>query len=200
MSVLSLIGLALAAGIAVASFAPLWKRNLRRTPMHVWGMVIAHFGIAVALVGMASESSFTEEKLAAVAPGDEVQVNDWKVKFLAIEPVAGPNWTALEARVTAQRANGEIQEIAPQNRMFAQAQMQTSEAALLTRWDGQLYVVLGDSDNEGRWQLRVWWKPFVTLIWLGGILVALGGLLAMIGRLRRAVRQKKQREYVESWL
>ena len=200
MSVLSLVGLALAAGIAVASFAPLWKRNLRRTPMHVWGMVIAHFGIAVALVGMASESSFTEEKLAAVSPGDEVQVNDWTVKFHAIEPVAGPNWTALEARVTAQHADGTMHEIAPQNRMFASAQMQTSEAALLTRWNGQLYVVLGDSDNEGRWQLRVWWKPFVTLIWFGGILVALGGLLAMVGRLRRALRQKRQREYAENWL
>jgi cytochrome c-type biogenesis protein CcmF len=200
MSVLSLVGLALAAGIAVASFAPLWKRNLRRTPMHTYGMIIAHFGVAVALVGMASESSFTEEKLVAAKPGDELMVNDWKVKLHAIEPMAGPNWTALEARVTAQYANGTTYEIAPQNRMFPSAQTQTSEAALLTRWNGQLYVVLGDSDEQGRWQLRVWWKPFVTLIWFGGVLIALGGLLAMIGRLRRAVRQRKQRAYAEEWL
>ncbi len=198
MSVLPLLGLALAAGIAVASFAPLWKRNLRRTPMHVYGMVLAHFGVAVALVGMASETSFTEEKLVAATPGDEIMVNNWKIKFQAIEPVAGPNWTALEARVTAQYEDEAIHEIAPQNRMFASAQMQTSEAALLTRWNGQLYVVLGDSDEQGRWQLRVWWKPFVTLIWYGGVLIALGGLLAMIGRLRRAVRQKQQRAYAEA--
>lgn len=200
MSVLSLLGLALAAGIAVASFAPLWKRNLRRTPMHTYGMIIAHFGIAVALVGMASETSFTEEKLVAATPGDEILVNDWKIKFEAIEPVAGPNWTALEARVTAQYGDEMIHEIAPQNRMFASAQMQTSEAALLTRWNGQLYVVLGDSDEQGRWQLRIWWKPFVTLIWYGGVLIALGGLLAMIGRLRRASRQKKQKAYAEAMI
>ncbi len=200
MSVLPLIGMALAAGIAVASFAPLWKRNLRRTPMHTYGMIIAHFGIAVALVGMASETSFTEEKLVAAKPGDEIMVNDWKIKFHAIEPVAGPNWTALEARVTAQYGDEAIHEIAPQNRMFASAQMQTSEAALLTRWNGQLYVVLGDSDEQGRWQLRIWWKPFVTLIWYGGVLIALGGLLAMIGRLRRAGRQKKQRAYAEAMI
>ncbi|GAB5481794.1 MAG: heme lyase CcmF/NrfE family subunit [Parasphingorhabdus sp.] len=198
MSVLPLLGLALAAGIAVASFAPLWKRNLRRTPMHVYGMVLAHFGVAVALVGMASETSFTEEKLVAATPGDEIMVNNWKIKFQAIEPVAGPNWTALEARVTAQYEDEAIHEIAPQNRMFASAQMQTSEAALLTRWNGQLYVVLGDSDEQGRWQLRIWWKPFVTLIWYGGVLIALGGLLAMVGRLRRAVRQKRQRAYAEA--
>ncbi|MEP2102107.1 MAG: heme lyase CcmF/NrfE family subunit [Parasphingorhabdus sp.] len=197
MSVLSLLGMALAAGIAVASFAPLWKRNLRRTPLHTYGMVIAHFGIAVALVGMASESSFTEEKLVAAKPGDEITVNKWKLKFEAIEPVAGPNWTALEARMTAKYDNGNIVEVAPQNRMFASAQTQTSEAALLTRWNGQLYVVLGDGDTEGRWQVRTWWKPFVTLIWYGGILVALGGLLAVIGRLRRSYLQRKQKDYAE---
>ncbi|MEM8918623.1 MAG: heme lyase CcmF/NrfE family subunit [Pseudomonadota bacterium] len=200
MSVLSLIAMALAAGIALASFAPLWKRNLRRTPMHVYGMVIAHFGIAVALVGMASESSFTEEKLVAAQPGTEIEVNKWKLKFEAIEPLAGPNWTALEARISAQYEDGEAIEITPQNRMFASAQTQTSEAALLTRWNGQLYVVLGEGDSEGRWQIRTWWKPFVTLIWYGGILVALGGLLAVVGRLRRSRRQRVQRDYAEAVL
>ena len=197
MSVLSLLGLALAAGIAVASFAPLWKRNLRRTPLHTYGMVIAHFGIAVALVGMASESSFTEEKLSASKPGDVIEVANWKLTFEAVEPLAGPNWTALEGRITAQHGDGAIHEVTPQNRMFAAAQTQTSEAALLTRWNGQLYVVLGEGDSEGRWQVRVWWKPFVVFIWYGGILVALGGLLAMIGRLRRGFRQWKQREAQE---
>ncbi len=200
MSIMSLLALALAAGIALASFAPLWKRNLRRTPMHTYGMVIAHFGIAVALVGMASESSFTEEKLVAAQPGTEIEVNKWKLKFEAIEPLAGPNWTALEARISAQYEDGKTVEITPQNRMFASAQTQTSEAALLTRWNGQLYVVLGDSDSEGRWQIRSWWKPFVTLIWYGGILVALGGLLAIVGRLRRSRRQRRSKEYAEAVL
>ena len=163
-------------------------------------MIIAHFGIAVALVGMASDSSFTEERLVAAKPGDEITINQWKLKFEAIEPVAGPNWTALEGRMTAQYGDGVLHEIKPQNRMFPAAQTQTSEAALLTRWNGQLYVVLGDGDSDGRWQIRVWWKPFVTLIWFGGILVALGGLLAMIGRLRRGYKQRKQRELVEAML
>ena len=52
---LPLLGLVVAAGVGVASVAPLWKRNLRRTPLFTWGMVTAHLGIAVALAGMASE-------------------------------------------------------------------------------------------------------------------------------------------------
>ena len=54
---------------------------------------------------------------------------------------------------------------------------------IATRIDGQLYTVLGEATDDGRWQLRLWWKPFVPMIWYGGILIALGGLLALFGRL-----------------
>jgi len=35
----------------------------------------------------------------------------------------------------------------------------------------------------------LWWKPFVTLIWLGGALVALGGALALLGRVLSDLRR-----------
>ena len=37
---------------------------------------------------------------------------------------------------------------------------------------------------EDRWLMRMWWKPFVTLIWLGGAMIALGGMLSLLGRVR----------------
>jgi cytochrome c-type biogenesis protein CcmF len=81
--------------------------------------------------------------------------------------------------------------------MFSSPPTETSEAAIATRLDGQLYTVLGKSDGSGRWQLRLWWKPFVTLIWLGGVLVALGGLLALVGRVWR--ERRPRRELEEAW-
>jgi cytochrome c-type biogenesis protein CcmF len=69
--------------------------------------------------------------------------------------------------------------------MFSTPPTPTSEAAISTLWDGQLYIAIGEEDEQGRWQLRLWWKPMVTLIWFGGGLVAFGGLLSLIGRLRR---------------
>ena len=71
----------------------------------------------------------------------------------------------------------------PQTRYFTDPPTETNEAAIETFWNGQLYTVLGKPDATGGWQLRLWWKPFVTLIWLGGALIALGGVLALLGRL-----------------
>ncbi|WP_336963327.1 heme lyase CcmF/NrfE family subunit [Sphingobium aquiterrae] len=194
IGMLPFLGLVLAGGVAVASVAPLWKRNLRRTPLFTWGMVIAHLGCAVSLAGMASDSAFTVEKLVAARPGDRVETAGWTADFQAISPLAGDNWTALQADIAVSRGGGEPIILHPQSRFFSSPPTATTESAILTRWDGQLYVVLGqDAAQDGRYQLRIWWKPFVTFIWLGGAMIALGGLLALLGRERRGWLMKLRR-------
>ena len=192
VGVLPLLGMTVAGVVAVASIAPLWKRNLRRTPLPTWGMVIAHFGVAVALAGMAAESAFIKERLVAAAPGETVKVDDFSVKFAGVSPVAGPNYTAIRGTLIASTPSGASFTLHPEARMFpglmGTAPTETNEAALLTRPGGQLYVVLGqpvpgaDGMSADRYQLRLWWKPLVWWIWLGGALIAIGAALSLLGR------------------
>ena len=198
INLLPLLGLGFAAALAAGSVAPLWKRDLRRTPLFTWGMVLAHLGIAVSLAGMASDSAFTKETLVSVGVGEPQRVGPWSVTLDGISPVVGENWSALEARLTARRDDGAVVILRPQSRFFASPVTTTSESAIATRLDGQLYTVLGQSDGAGRWQLRLWWKPFVTLIWLGGVLIALGGALSLLGRVRRE-RRAVVREMHAEW-
>jgi cytochrome c-type biogenesis protein CcmF len=192
IGILPLLGLTFAALLGLASLAPLWGRNLRRTPLFTWGMVIAHFGCAVSVAGMASESAFSVEKLVAAQPGARIETAGWTIRFDHVTPVAGPNWTAMDGTFRVSRGNGAPVELHPQSRFFASPPTSTTESALLTRWNGQLYIVLGEQLEDGRWQLRIWWKPFVTLIWGGGCLIGLGGVLAMIGRLGRGWRLRRR--------
>jgi cytochrome c-type biogenesis protein CcmF len=187
---LPLLGLGLAAALAVAAFLPLRGRNIARVPVATWGMVLAHFGIAVSLFGMACEGAFSQERLAAVAPGGTEQIGDFAVTLDSVTPVAGPNWTAIEARLAVSKDGGEPVILNPQARNFWSPPQSTSESALLTRWDGQLYAVIGNQAEDGRWQIRVWWKPFVTFIWYGGLLIALGGILAIAGRVKVDVKRR----------
>ena len=193
--VLPVIGLALAPAIAIASLLPLRGRRLRQVKLPLWGMVVAHFGIAVALFGMACDSAFTTERLVAVRVGDTTPVGPWQIRLANIEPVAGPNWTALEATLQASYDGAAPIETHPQARTFWAPVQNTAESALLTRWNGQLYTVLGEEAEDGRWQLRLWWKPFVPMIWIGGLLIGLGGALALLGRvlsdLRRLIARDK---------
>ena len=120
--ILPLLGLVAAAGVGLASLAPLWGRNLRRTPLYIWGMVIAHLGIAVSIAGMASESAFTKETLVAARIGELHRVGPYSVRLDDVQPVAGPNYTAVEGTVVARRGDGRPFTLHPQTRTFPSPQ------------------------------------------------------------------------------
>ncbi|HWL46871.1 MAG TPA: cytochrome c-type biogenesis CcmF C-terminal domain-containing protein, partial [Sphingomonadaceae bacterium] len=102
------------------------------------------------------------------------------------------NWTAVEATLTATRGDRTPLTLRTQARSYWAPVTETNEAAIKTVPDGQLYVVLGNPGEDGRWQLRLWWKPFVTLIWLGGAMIAFGGFLSLIGRVWRERRTARR--------
>jgi len=186
MRILPRLGFTVGAYLAAASFLPLANRNPIRAPLATWGMALAHFGIAVALAGMAANAAFSSERLAVAKPGDILTVGPWSVMLADVTPTAGKNWTAIEAELRASRGSGAIT-LAPESRFYSDPPTETSESAIRTFWNGQLYTVIGKQDGSGAWQLRLWWKPFVTLIWAGGALIAIGGALALLGRLWRLV-------------
>jgi len=191
MSILPRLGLMVAVYLAAASILPLVRRNPVRTPIATWGMVVAHFGIAVALAGMAMNGAFTSERLAVIKPGETLGVGPWTVLLEYVTPAAGKNWTAIEAELRASRRSGSTV-LRPETRYFSNPPMETNEAAIETFWNGQLYTVIAKPDPSGGWQLRLWWKPFVTLIWAGGALIALGGALALLGRVKRPRRAEPE--------
>ena len=192
--ILPRLGFAVAAYLAAASILPLATRNPLRAPLATWGMAVAHFGIAVCLAGMAANAAFSSERLAVANIGETLSVGPWLVQLEGVTPAAGQNWTAVEAELRASRGSGAIT-LKPQTRYFSDPPTETNEAAIETFWNGQLYTVVGKPDGSGAWQLRLWWKPFVTLIWAGGVLIALGGALALFGRLWLLRRRRPTREW-----
>ncbi|MEO8453956.1 MAG: heme lyase CcmF/NrfE family subunit [Sphingomicrobium sp.] len=194
MAILPRLGLTVAGYLASASILPLIGRNPLRTPLATWGMAFAHFGVAVALTGMAMNGAFTSERLAVIKTGETLSVGPWTVQLHGVTPAAGKNWTAIEGELRASRGQG-IVTLKPQTRYFSDPPTETNESAIRTFWNGQLYTVVGKPDPSGGWQVRLWWKPFVTLIWAGGALIAFGGALALLGRVwRRRRREPSWRE------
>ncbi len=148
-------------------------------------MVVAHLGCAVSMAGMASDSAFTKEVLVAMQIGQTQEIGPYRVTLRKVTEIPGPNWSALDAEMQVQKGNGTPFIVHPQSRTFTDPPMETNESAISTAWNGQLYLVIAIPKDNSGFPVRFYWKPFVTLIWLGGLMIALGGLLSLFGRVNR---------------
>ena len=169
--------------------------QLRRAPASFWGMVVAHLGVAVFIVGVTMVRSYETQQDVKMQLGDHVVASGWRFTLDSLAEAPGPNYAALRARFTVQReGGGRTFVMQPEKRLYKVQQMPMTEAAIDSGISGDLYLALGEAIDERTWTVRVHIKPFVNWIWGGAFLMALGGLLA-IGdrRYRLATNTQTQR-------
>ena len=159
--------------------------SLRRAsglPRSAWGTMFAHAALGVTLIGIVCESTWNSEYIAAMKPGDSTKLAGYEFKFEGANQRQGPNYRELLTQFTVTENGRLIGGMAPSKRSFITRGSSTTEAALLTRGFSQLYVSLGDINEQGAVTVRIYHKPMVLLIWFGPILMALGGLLSLSDR------------------
>ncbi len=154
----------------------------RGLPRSAWGTAIAHMGLGVTLLGIVGETQWGAEKIAELKPGQTVSIRRYDFHFDGVTNRQGPNYSELAARFTVRRNGDVIGVMEPSKHTFASRGMTTSEAALMTRGVGQLYISLGDPNPDGSVPVRIYQKPLVLLIWLGAVVMAFGGMLSLSDR------------------
>ncbi len=148
----------------------------------VYGMVIAHAGVGVFVIGATLSSAFSVERDVHVRVGDTVRINDFAFHLEEVKPVRGPNYHSDMARVTVTRDGEQVAVLTPEKRTYFVQTMPMTEASIDATLFRDLYVALAEQRGEDGWALRVYHKPFQAWIWSGPLLMALGGILAASDR------------------
>ena len=164
---------------------PLMTAALRQ-PRSFLGMHLAHFGIAVFIVGVTMVGAYQAEKDVKMEIGDTVSVGGYTFRFNGVRPQQGPNYRALVGDVDLLKDGRTLRKMFPEKRFYVASSMPMTEAAIDTGLLRDVYVSLGEPIDKARpdaaWAVRVYHKPFVDWIWGGCLLMALGGLLAISDR------------------
>ncbi|HLS87205.1 MAG TPA: heme lyase CcmF/NrfE family subunit, partial [Burkholderiales bacterium] len=179
--------LALAIWIVLTSVLTLRKR-WKQTRAH-YGMVLAHVGVGVFVVGVALVNGYEQEQDVRMQPGDQVEMAGYVFALREVGAVDGPNYRAARATVEVTREGRHVTTLRPEKRVYTVQQMPMTEAAIDTGLTRDLYVSLGDPVDGGAWVMRVQYKPFVDWIWGGCLLMAIGGFLAASDRRYRVARR-----------
>ena len=209
-SFLTVLGLGLGAWLIAAAIAILFVRfqiasgNLRRsvqlaknTPAHIFGLVLAHAGMGVAVVAITAVSTWQSENITTMKPGDTAEISGFTVKLRQVLRVPGPNFDS-ERGVFDVAVDGEmVASVSAERRFYPVQQTATTHTGIRTNLFSNLYVALGDPQADQKWTVRLYYHPMAPWIWFGGALMALGGFVSLSDRRFRVgapVRARKRSE------
>jgi cytochrome c-type biogenesis protein CcmF len=182
----SALGLALGAWVALGTLQQVLERLRKpgRIGASFWGQQIAHFGMAVLVVGVTGVKSYEVERDVRMHVNDVVTIAPYTFRLKSLDDVMGPNYKATRADVEVLRDGQLLEVLQPEKRRYFSSAMPMTEAAIDSGFMRDLYVSLGEPLNEARteWSVRVYFKPFVPWLWAGVLLMVLGGVLAAVDR------------------
>jgi cytochrome c-type biogenesis protein CcmF len=168
-------------------------QKLRMQTRSYYGMQLAHLGVAVFILGVTIVTGYQSEQDVRMDVGDTVNAGGYSFRFNGINRVAGPNYQAARAEIEVSRNGSVVNRMYPEKRSYTASGNVMTETAIDSGLFRDLYISLGEPVSGGAWSVRVYYKPLVSWIWGGAVLMALGGGLALSDR-RYALAARKQRE------
>ncbi|MBN8510651.1 MAG: heme lyase CcmF/NrfE family subunit [Burkholderiales bacterium] len=197
-----MIGFGLALGVWIAATAVLavvqrlranasasLARRIALQPGSFWGMVLAHFGVAVFVFGVTVVGGFQVEQDLRMTPGSRTTIGGYEVHFVGVTDREGPNYSAARGQLDLLRDGRTVGRLQPERRIYTVSRMPMTETAIDRGFTRDVYVSLGEPLGGGAWSVRVYYKPLVGWIWGGCLLMALGGLSAVLDRRYRVPRR-----------
>jgi cytochrome c-type biogenesis protein CcmF len=168
----------------------------RLTPSYI-GMLTAHFGFALVIIGAVFVTQFSEERDLRMEVGDSITLNDHGFTLQALTVVEGPNYVADRGVFSVAYKGAAFTTLMPEKRRYVASGQIMTEAAIDAGVLRDLYIALGEPLGDGAWSVRVQHKPFIRWIWFGALLIGVGGLTTSFDRRYRRVRRSEAPQGVE---
>ncbi|MFN4058585.1 MAG: heme lyase CcmF/NrfE family subunit [Roseinatronobacter sp.] len=187
------IGLALGLWVMLGSVADIWQRTgrgavgarfarLGRLPRADWGKYLAHSGLGMTVFAVAALVGWQSEDIRVVQLGEGFDKGGYTLTLTAVDRIEGPNFISTMGRIEASRDGRVVAILTPEKRFYPIAGMPTTEAAIDYKIHRDLYITLGDPQDNGGWAVRTYIKPFANWLWFGCFLMALGGIFSLSDR------------------
>ncbi len=183
-SIIGVVGIILSFWIISNNLVIFYKKKIN----YSLGMVVAHLGIGLLILGITGSSVWQIEKISSMKTNGEININKYKVIFDSIEEVKGPNYLALRGNFSLYDKNKKfITKLNPENRFYPITGNFTSEASIHTNLLRDIYIVLGEGNLSEGWTVRIYYNPLVIWIWIGALTIFFGGLISMNKRMKKIV-------------
>jgi cytochrome c-type biogenesis protein CcmF len=156
--------------------------TLRGTSRSTYGMLLAHTGIGVFILGVTLVKGYETSSEMRLRVGDVTTLDGYAFRLLAMEKMKGPNYSGIRGTLEVTLNGAKIDTLYPEKRLYTMQDSAMTEGAIHTSLFRDLYVALGEQVSRDEWVMRIQHKPMVNWIWGGCLIMAFGGLLAVSDR------------------
>ena len=202
-TILAPIGALLAVWLVAGAAVDIWTRTgrgdlpsklrrMKNLPRADWGKAVGHAGFGVTIFGVAALTAWQIEDIRVAQIGDTYTVGNYEVTLVDVARVQGPNYVSTMAQIDVLENGRQLDRLTPEKRVYPVAGMPTTEAAINNGFTRDVYVVIGDPQDNGGWAVRTFIKPYANWIWAGAIIMALGGILSLTDRRFRVAAGAKR--------
>ncbi len=187
--IMSTVGILFGGWVIVATLLAVWKlKTTGKLILSRWGMILAHFGIGLAVLGIALTTTLETEKDLKMSLGDTITIQDYEFVFKDLKDIQGPNYEGIQATFVINQHQKLLCKLYPEKRFFIPRNTPMTETAIYPGLFRDFYIALGERLEDGSWTVRLYIKPFIRFIWLGGLLIALGAFISSLVAFRQTAR------------
>ena len=171
--------------------------GLKRLSVSYWAMVLGHVGIAFVIAGVTLTSAYSVERDVSMKPLEVVSLNQYDYRFEGVKDIRGPNYSGHAGVVTVLKEGDKVARLYAEKRQYDIGMQFMTEAAIDAGFTRDLYLALGEQLSNGGWSLRIYHKPYVRWMWLGGILISLAGFMILGDKRYRSSKKREQKNQQE---
>ncbi|GEK10862.1 MULTISPECIES: heme lyase CcmF/NrfE family subunit [Pseudoalteromonas] len=201
---LTFVATALAVWIFIATATDLFSKvsvhssltvGLKKLGLSYWAMVLGHVGIAFVIASVTLTSAYSVERSVSMKPGETAMLNEYEYRFDGVKEIRGPNYGGHAGVVTVFKDGEKVTKLYAEKRRYDIGMQFMTEAAIDDGFFRDLYLALGEPLSAGAWSLRIYHKPYVRWMWLGGLLISFAGFIVLADkRYRGRVKKPQQQE------
>ncbi len=209
LDLFALLGISLAIWLMLSCLLYLYAQTknaksqlagLKKLSRSYWGMIVAHIGVAVTVIGVIVTTIYSFEKDVRIEAKHTVQVENLSIYFEKFDNYTFENYISSQATLKVSKNGNYLTTLKPEKRRYQVSNQLMTEAAIEPGFFGDLYISLAQPLENGAWAIKVYYKPFVRWIWLGALIMALGGLLAISDKRYREKKFRKVKAIKEEGL
>ena len=177
-NIFSNLGVFVSFWIILASLYALIIKNKKPSFSSFFG----HLGLGILILGCSISISSQKQYEGPLSFNENIVIGDFKVKFLDVEDGTGPNYINSTGSFSLEKS-GRIIILTAEKRFYPVEKSITTEAGIYSKYFSHIYIILGEKINSEEWMVRIWFKPLVSLIWIGALITAFGGILSLFKKI-----------------